>query len=78
MNVHGRLCHHRIVGRVLGVRVGNRQTDFLSGLQIDDEFEPSGASQPGSFAGLASFEEFSRSATCWSPQHHLRNLGSVE
>jgi hypothetical protein len=55
MNGHGRLFDH-LVGA--GEEGGwDRQTDFLSSLQIDDQFEPSWLLD-GQLGRFASFEDF--------------------
>src|SRR6266853_6102664 len=52
----------------------DRQTDFLSSLQIDDQFEPSRLLD-GQLGRFASFEDFRD--IVGRHQHHLRKVGTV-
>ena len=54
--------------------VWDRQTDFLSGLQIDDQFEPSWLLD-GQLGRFASFEDFRD--VVGRHHHHLRKVGTV-
>src|SRR5438874_10236069 len=71
-NGHGRLFDH-LVGA--GQEGGwDRQTDFSSGLQIDDQFEPSRLLD-GQLGRFASFENFPNKVGRY--RHHLRKVGTV-
>src|SRR5882757_6085933 len=71
-NRHGRLFDH-LVGA--GEEGGwDRQTNFLSSLQIDDQFEPSRLLD-GQLGRFASFENFRDIVSRY--QHHVRKVGTI-
>src|SRR5215208_1822398 len=72
MNGHGGLFDRLIGARQEGG--WDRQTDFPSGRQIDDQFEPSRLLD-GQLGRFASFENFRNKVGRY--RHHLRIVGTV-
>src|ERR1700730_17048443 len=72
MNRHGRLLDHLVGASEEGG--WDRQTDFLSGLQIDDQFEPCRLLD-GQLGRFPSFEDFRN--IVGRHHHHLRAVRTV-